>query len=336
MSREAWQDTRAARNFADSPEPFLPPVHLDEDTAWPLFASAQERDFDHFLSVRNGQIDALDEELRAVAPEVQARLRGGMQTAVEQGYVPTSALERLEPAFTRTAIQAVDQSVLGDDLATYEQSRDVLTVATDAADYDLPQTIAHELGGHKLSGGTFVRGGDGTVVRTRRGFVNHSETTETPSARHYGLDEATQHHLILSYLHGQIDTVDPDMRRDGDTSYYEHRKLLASFVFRSGGIIDLKAITRGSFEDTDEVGGTITTDRRTMVAQARMAYGAGAYRKLSLLFDAIDFDDLSAEELEERIQAPELNGDGSVSRPGSIDVSGFSFYADGEDAWPVR
>ncbi|HKX73114.1 MAG TPA: hypothetical protein VJM32_03825 [Candidatus Saccharimonadales bacterium] len=257
-----------------------------------------------------------------MVPHVHDTVRAGMQAAVAEGYAPAAALDRLEPAFTQTAIRVVDQSVLGEDLAVYEQRTDIVTLGADVADYDPEQTIAHEIGGHKVSGGTFVLR-DGQTVRIRRGFVNHG-SGEIASGRHYGLDEAVQHHMILSYAHGEFGVVDPDARTDRDRSYYEHRKLLARFVLQSAGIIDLKAITRGSFEDSGEAG-AVTTDRRTMVAQARAAYGPGAYFKLNYLFEAIDFEDMSAEELAERIRSPELNTDGSVKRAGSIDVDGLSF-----------
>jgi hypothetical protein len=321
MSREVWQNNRVTRNFPNGGGPFLPPKYIDETVALRLFSWGGKTDFKQF-------VDALDRELRTVVPEVHERLRKGMQNAVEQGYVPAYVLKRLGPAFTQTAIQAVDQSIMGDDLAAYEHGTDIMIVGTAA--YNLLQTVAHEIGGHKVSGGTFVERADSTLDRVRRGFVSDSDQAKTPAPRHYGIDEAVQHHLIVSYLHGQIDTVDPDFRKDTDMYYYEHRKLLAAFIDRSGGIIDLKAITRGSFEDTDETG-TVTTDRRTMVVQASTAYGAGAYRKLSILFDSIDFDDLFAEELAERIHPPSLNNDGSIATPGYLDIDNLTSEFDSFD-----
>jgi hypothetical protein len=324
LGRTAWQASRASSNFSgDSTGSFLPPQFVDENQAWELFQASHERNFDQLVARRVEGVEALDRELRAVVPQVHETLQEGMQAAIDAGYVPTTALERLEPAFAQTAIRAVDQAVLGEgDIAVYDQASDTMTVGTDAIEYDdnLEQTVAHEIGGHKISGGTFVTREDGTVARVRRGFVNHDEEASSlASARHYGLDEAVQQHLSLSYMHGEIDVIDPDARTDGDESYYEHRKLLSEFIDRSGDVIDPKAITRGSFEDSDEAG-AVTTDRRAMVMQARTAYGPGAYHKLSQLFDKIVYDNMSAGELAERIHSPEFNPDGSVKRPGYIDT----------------
>ncbi|HET8671849.1 MAG TPA: hypothetical protein VFM05_14885 [Candidatus Saccharimonadales bacterium] len=330
--RESWQANCVAKNFPEGGGPLLPPTPLEEDRAWELFEQSDERNFDVFVSGRAADVQALHVELQTVVSQVHARVREGMELGIHEGYVPAYALERLEVAFTQTAIRPVDQSVLGDDLAVYEQATDVMTIGADAVDYGLEQTITHEIGGHKLSGGTFITRADGTVVRVRRGFVNHDGNAATGSARHYGIDEAVQQHLSLSYLYGQFDVLDPDERTDHDTSYYGHRKLLAQFILRAGGVIDLRAITRGSFEDSSG-SGTITTDRRTMVMQASAAYGPGAYHKLSQLFDSMDFDGMSAEELAERIQGPELNADGSVNHHGRIDLEGLSSSFDEFDEY---
>lgn len=321
--RASWQAGRAAINFPESDGPFLPPRFIDDATARELFQSSDERDLDRLVTERTGRVEALAAELQAIVPEVHETVRAGMQRGIEQGYVPAAALERLEPAFTQTAIQVVDQSALRrGDLAAYDQVTDTLTIGTHASDYDPAQTIVHEIGGHKISGGTFATREDGTTERVRRGFVNYEEGV-IESNRHYGLDEAVQHHLALSYAHGQFEILDPEERDDRNLSYYDHRKLLAEFVLRSGGVVDLRAITRGSFEDSGE-SGAVTTDRRTMVTQARAAYGPGAYYKLDLLLESIDFYDLPAEELAERIHGPEFNDDGSVRRPGFIDTAGLT------------
>jgi len=319
-SRGAWQAARVAHNFSEGTGQFLPPVFMDDAQADELFQESFQPDFDQFVEARTEAVESLVEELRTLVPQVHETVRAGMQAAVEEGYVPEDVLDRLEPAFAQTAIQVVDQSVLGDDLAVYEQTTDIVTIGAEAADYDPEQTVAHEIGGHKVSGGTFVTRG-GETVRVRRGFVNHEEGVIT-SGRHYGLDEAVQHHLILSYKHGQLDTVEPDARAERDMSYYEHRKLLAEFVLRSGGVVDLKAITRGSFEDSRQ-SGAVTTDRRTMITQARAAYGPGAYFRLNQLYESMDFDEMTAEELAARIHGPEFNADGSIKRPGFIDVEGL-------------
>lgn len=107
--------------------------------------------------------------------------------------------------------------------------------------------------------------------------------------------------------------------------YYYQRKLLAAFISKAGGIIDLKTMIRASQEDTDDAD-TFLTDRRAMVTQARTAYGPGAYFKLDQLMDKIDDrnDPRSFSELISRITPPEFNPDGTVRRSGSIDVTGLS------------
>ena len=322
MSREIWQASCFEQNFTGSEGPFLAPGLVDEATAWELFQQSHHRNFDQFVADRAMTVMSFQEELHDIVPRAHDRLRTGMQLGVDQGFVPAYALDRLAPAFRQTAIQVVDQHLLGEDLAVYQQTTDIMRIGTDAADYDPEQTIIHEIGGHKVSGGTFKLQPDGTITRVRRGFVNH-EAGVVESGRHYALDEAIQHHLALSYQYGQFDILDPDMRSDYDTSYYEHRKLLSAFVLCSGGLIDLRAITRSSFEDSDATN-TVTTDRRTMVAQARAAYGPGAYFKFNLLSEAIDFEDCTAEELAIHIHGPERASDGRIITPGFIDVPNLS------------
>ena len=327
MSREAWQAECTARNFPNGDGPFLAAGFLEEESAWDFFANSGYRNFDTFIAKRRQAVEALDEELKLVVPQVQSMVYAGMKQAIAQGYVPPAALGRVETAFTQTAIQAVDPAVFKDgaSLAHYRQRTDTMVISSEAIDYDLPETIAHELGGHKISGGTFVTTRGCKMLRTRRGFVNDTAKTFSSAGRHYGLDEAVQQHLTQAYINGQIDVLNPDDRDDNDasggyeSSYYQHRKLLAAFISRSGGIIDLATITRASFEDT-EATGIESANRRAMTQQALAAYGPGAYRKLSLLFDAIDIYGDVTEELTQYIQPPELGQDGSVQSPGTIQV----------------
>ena len=300
----------------------MPPLVEDDQALMELFADSDERNFDRFAAGYNGPIRSLDQRLRLLLPRMRGIMQTGMQAGVAAGYVPAYALDRLEPAFTQTAIRAVPQSVLGEDLAAYDHETDILEVGPDAVAHSLIRTIGHELAGHKVSGGTFVTQ-DGAMLRLRRGFVSNNYIAPDASATHYGLDEAVQQHLLSSYLDGQFDILDPGMRvSKGDTAYYVERRLLAEFVLRANGLIDPRAIIRGSFEDSDE-SGAITTDRRTMVMQAGMAYGPGAYRKLSVLFDALDNRIEPFEQLVQRIREPELTASSSVRRLGSININGL-------------
>jgi hypothetical protein len=276
---------------------------------------------------RTAWVERRNRIVQAIYPAVLGRLRSGVEAGIQQGYTPPHIGHRLEVAFTHTAAWVVDPAVLEPGvLGMYEPATDMFLMSADVREREMPVVIAHELVGHKTSGGTFRRSGtdpQDPIVRSRIGFAEKEDRSQ--------LDEAVRHHMSLAYLDGDFATVDPDKRTDGNTQYYSYRKLLAEFVERSGGVIDLRRITRGSYEDTDEIH-TETADRREMMRQSRTAYGPGAYRKLQTLLQAADtIADVPGsvpgerermQALINRIHPRTINADGSVS-PGSIDITGL-------------
>jgi hypothetical protein len=318
MSREAWQAAITERRLSNGEGQFLPPQYMTPGVIAGMAQDLSPQDLNANVVHSRTKVDAAYSRVQEAVPKMHSLLLNGVRQAVEQGYVPEAALDRLGPTFTQTAVQVVDKTMLAE-MGAYYHRTDTMYVSSDAQAHALDWVVAHELGGHKLSGGTFVTSEDGRVARTRRGFVTDA------GSRHFGLDEAVQHHLILSYVNGEIDVVDPDERQDVNYVYEPERKLLAEFISRSKGIIDLKAITRGSFEDSDE-SGAATLDRRIMVQQATAAYGPGAYRKLDLLFDLADIGNKSALEVAERIEPPVVGTDGRVLQRGNIDIDEDILY----------
>ena len=301
VNRNEWQAQQTARNFPEGGEPFMSPNYIDEEVAYDLFGDSSERNFDTFLAKRHTAVSRLDEQLHTITPHVEEIVYRGITRAISAGYIPITAIERVKPAFAKTAIPAPDQSFFApSELGTYTTDTDRAALSAEALYYDPEETLAHEVGGHKISGGTFIKQADGTITCTRRGFV-------TKHGVHFGLDEAVQQHLIVAYTYGEFDVVDPDQRSDSNIVYRDFRKILATYILRSGNIVTLKNIVRSSFEDTDDSNNCFE-ERRIMVAQARAAYGPGAYYKLNLLFEAVDRLGLTAGSVTERIQ------------PGYIDI----------------
>jgi len=279
-----------------------------------------------FLGDRADRVEAASRSIYQQYPRILEQLRGGVARAVAEGYAPPVVAQRLEDAFRLTSVQLADQAALGGALGAYYAHNDSVVLSAELEPLEVATTIAHELLGHKASGGTFRRpkaDHEKGPVRTRVGFDENG--------KHEALDEAVQQHMILGYLTGDFATIDPDNSADQDRHYYNYRKLLAAFVGRSNGDIDLRNITQASYEDTDEMHADIGY-RREMVEDSIDAYGLGAYRKFAQLCkaaDAVGTGPNSTQELQaliDRIHGPVVSERG-VAAPGFIDTEGLPALA---------
>jgi hypothetical protein len=132
----------------------------------------------------------------------------------------------------------------------------------------------------------------------------------------------------MGILTGDFETFDPDQRADGDRVYYRYRKVLATFINRSGGVVHVRTFTNGYFEDTGPEGGT--KERRQLIREAREASGPGAMTKLDKLFDLSDLvDDARFDEVVlSRIHPLELDEQRHVVKQGYINTQNLPTFFD--------
>lgn len=299
------------------------PTHLGEQEL-EVLADPKVKEFLGTIAVETH--DDEHNQLLEAYQKADPLIRAGVQSGIEQRYIPDNVIGRLDDALNRTKVQLVNKEVFGivadpRFAAMYFPSADHVLIPhstlQQASQQEQIVLIAHELG-HKLAGGTFIAGPNGQPQRTRIGFSTLN--VATGSVTKDGLDEALQHHLTLAILDGDFATMDPDQRQDGDEMYHNVRKVMATFIDRAGGQIDLKAMTRGFFEDSGPDGSS--KDRRQFVAEMMHTYGSHAVAGSSKLLDLAN--DLTEEEMAThvlpRIIAPEFGEDGSMTKMGAINL----------------
>lgn len=254
-------------------------------------------------------------------PSFTRTFANGIQSGIDQGYIPGYVAARLDGALARTKVRMADGAILGIAAGEYRNDVDEVWVRHDLVELgdSIEHLLVHELT-HKLSGGTFIiegETGQGSY-RLRAGFG----TELRPKEKHLriGLNEAVTQHMTMGIVTGDFETFDPDRREDGDRRYYEYRKVVGTFIDRSKGLVDIRTLTNAFYEDT-EPNGNIEA-RRKLVREVREAYGVGALNKLEELcgltqiVDATRFDQV----ILSRIHAPEVDAQGNVVKQGWIDI----------------
>lgn len=263
-------------------------------------------------------------------PEFKNRFAEGVQRGIVEGYIPPFVQTRVEPALERTGVGLVDTRIID---GMYRGASAFYNVYADQ--FRMKPTehpglrdlnASHELF-HKLAGGTFER--DPTapdqIHRHRTGYNNISDR-EGWASKHLNLDEVVAQQLALGVVTGDFETLDPDRRADGNKGYYVRRKIVASFVDRAQGAIQVRTLTKAAFEDTDPDGGYEL--RRQLVQEVVAAYGWGAMQKLEALCDYAYSGlgtDADAEErvdpaILDRIHPPQFDDEGNIVQWGRIDI----------------
>ncbi len=262
-------------------------------------------------------------------PEISERFKIGVRLGVEKGYLPQQALGRLDNTVGQTAIRVVGHSI-GNAAGQYDSDTAIIKIGagfSEVDDKEIAETLVHELQ-HDLSGGTFRKTADGKVMRTRTGLSG--QLKDGKQGWHMALTEAINTYHEQAIMTGDFEILDPGDDRHA-TSYYGIRKLLAVAIEKSGGVMDIKTLSRASFEDTSQ--NVNTSDRRAMVGQWRRSYGLGSLRKFDHLCQAAQHLDSSyfsgptepeyysmLNDLADRIHPPILDTDGTVIKPGFIDI----------------
>ncbi len=264
-------------------------------------------------------------------PHFQETYVQGVKNGVELGYIPKSVEDRLEAALTKTTVRVADSAVLdayGSMTAYYRNDHDEIGVRHDIQEVGegFHDNLTHEFT-HKVSGGTF-KTPETDSTEFKRSRVGFSTELKPEVLNRTGLNEAVTHHVTLGILTGDFKTLDPDKREDKDNTYHSYRKVLAEFVDRSRGLIDIKTVTNAFFEDTGPEGGT--QSRRKLVQEVKQAYGPGALNKLDKLMDLTDM--IGSERFDEiifsRIHPPELDEQGHVVKQGYIDTKNLPTFYD--------
>lgn len=354
-TREDWATEKFNQNMQigaehDGKKTVLPPVMLVNSTGdgQPIVDIAGQ--VQQHLLPEQSQYDPIIEQEVLTAQEsitdqtdhIIDKLKVGVQQGVQEGYLPSNVLPNLDLELATTAVMVLDSRILdrlnveeeSEIHGDYNEKTDIVRLAHDLSPSELEGTLIHEYL-HKLSGGTFRFDEDKGFVRTRTGFSEKKDSgtssgSEVTEQRHECLNEAVNSHLERAVADGDFATIDPDMRNEGpeDDFNYVYRSVLADFIEKSGGVIDLKTITRAAFEENGEQ--PVTTERRAMVRQARAAYGTGAFRKFEKICRAIEYLDPVEEAFQskllgmyERIKGPEIGPNGEIVRPGSIDTEGL-------------
>ncbi len=287
-----------------------------------------------YLFDRQGEVDTAAQEVKTVYPELVKELSAGIKDGIHKGYIPSEVASRL-PSLEQTNVKVVDIGIVREEdplaAAEYDSSGDTVRIGhAHVGDTATSMMVKHELL-HKVSGGTFVQDPEtGSYSRSRISFGNHEHRhKDEHENRRTGINEAVNQHLTMGVETGDFETFDPDRRTDRDRTYYGSRKVVATGLDRSQGVMSVRALTRASFEDTSASAMNMG-ERRELVKEASAAYGPGAMRKISALANAAEAiapDDPKyhdrLQELTDRIHAPELNADGTVCAVGSIDIEGL-------------
>jgi hypothetical protein len=279
-----------------------------------------------YLQDRARSVEATEALLRREYPKIAKLFEAGVREGIAQEYIPADVEARIHPAITKTALQVVDPNAYETEhtQGDYEYDRDILTISGDLGQINLhylTEAVIHELK-HKISGGRFANSAAGEPERTRMGFEDDARP-----GKYVGLTELIDQQVVLGILTGDFATIDPDQRQGDTKIYYAYRKLFAAHLEKAGGLIDLKPVTRSSFEDSDDTRFRLA-DRRIMVRQFRTAYGPDALSELDLLLREADtiIDPNNAiqrqrlQQLMNCIKGPVMSADGSVLSHGYVDM----------------
>jgi hypothetical protein len=282
-------------------------------------------------------IDARDissshQALIEIWPTFKETFLDGIEKGIAEGYIPADVISRLGPGLTKTSVRIADAAVLwafGAISAYYSDEYDEIGVRHDVtkAGEKYIDNLAHEFI-HKISGGTFISPDKGSTKYSRARVGYSTSSTIPEDINKIGINEAVTQHLALGVLTGDFETVSPEKRDDGDKIYKEYRKILATFIDRSMGLVNLKTITNGFFEDSGPKGSTEL--RRKLVRETKNAYGAGALNKLDKLMELSDI--VKAEKFDEiilsRIHPPKLDASHNIIEKGYIDTSNLPTFYD--------
>lgn len=224
-----------------------------------------------YLSTRAKNVEANKGEITSAWPETVHLVKAGFTKGRTLGYIPEELTdEEIDDRLSSVVIQLRDPLLTESSIGYYDLEEDYVTLQVkDPA--DKLRVLVHELR-HRISGGTFKKTG-GLIQRERAGF-------QSPNKKEGGLhnnrfDEAVNEHITTSLINGNWDVMDPTKRKDG--GYWLERYVLSSLIDKSGGLIDIKTITRAGFEDTTPEGGVVR--RREMMQQFLSAYQPGTIKR---------------------------------------------------------
>lgn len=290
-----------------------------------------------FIKARRQKIIDKNVFVRDTYPKVMEIFEAGLREGHKLGYIPDEVDEdRIFDTLSGVGIQLVDAPIINEEhnkpvSGDYSGPLDLIRLNADNNPFELRDTAIHELR-HRIGGGTFIgktvfaglsKDGDPeyfpvpVVLRHRTGFQQNG--------RHRGTDEALVEHSTQAILHGEWNILDPTRRTEMPSTYVVERVMLADFIEKSGGIIDLKTLMRANFEDTEPNGKF--PERRLMMRQARQAYGQGAYHKLDRLMEYAQAKFPAAQgrkqlkEILDHIHPPVLDQFGNVTEVGWIDTN---------------
>ena len=314
-------------NKAKLPDSFDQPPETIELPDIPSLV-VQDPEVKNYIS--NRDLTPQNEALIKAWPEFISDYKDGLERGIKLGYIPAFVKDRLSDAFAKTRVRVVEaaaMSLVGPTTNAYYRANDD-SVGVRHNSSDTSEHLTHEFT-HKTSGGTFKHVADQAAEPNlspyQRLRIGYSSISNKDTLIRTGLNEAVTEHITLGILTGDFETFDPDQRADGNNIYYDFRKIYATAIKRSQGIIDVKTVTNGFYEDTESQGNI--SARRKFVGEFVDAYGVGALNKLEKLCEACDI--VNQEKLDEvilsRIHAPEIDADGKVVKKGSIDM----------DNWPT-
>jgi hypothetical protein len=345
------EDPAALNYFAYAEAAFgeLKPKHVEE-------LRKDETTLD-YIEARRANVDHA--KLVEVWPEFVERYEAGQAAGIEQGYIPAVAAERFAKSQKLTSVRLADAAVLnvnGAD-ADYDMERHQVRLndVRNKTKEQIVLNLAHEFV-HDDSGGTYLPKAatdentihEGPIpgvqsfpgvdsIRSRTGYSNGLDIDKMTKP---GLVEAVTQHIALGILDGDFETFDPMQRQDGDRTYMQRRQVYAASVLNSEGIVQVKHLSNGIYEDTGP-GGSFT-DRRTMVRAYVDAYGWGAVRKLEklcVMAEKMDSDPtgiVTEKLILSRIHPPMVDVNGVVIKRGYIDVESPLGSLDEDDAAKIK
>lgn len=296
-----------------------------------LSTSQRRRDL-----IKSDTAHAMEAGLEEVRSMTDDRYRQGLVSAIERGYLPAEALRRFEESLRHTSIRTTSEALgeigkdrfsghydpIRNEVISYNPIKidsDEVKVVSDRVD-----TLGHEFG-HNNSGGTYLRGTDGNIYRTRTGFSDYtglSDLSNFDSSSKYtkmGLNEAVNQIVNLGILTGDFETLDPDKRVDGIMTRYGVRKLLAVVYEKAQGQLNVRTLTNAFAEETGPGGGLGA--RRKLITEFVRVYGHGSLRALEVLMSNLESVGESPYMISrhlECVHAPEFDDSGNLVRSGYI------------------
>ena len=319
--------------FKSHQNPFLEdsedvPVESDE-TRTRILNDTKVKEF-----IGSRDVSPAHQKLAEVWPQFLDTFMLGVKNGIRQGYIPAEVEKRLDSALRLTSTRVADSAVLDTYSpainAYYLNNRDEVGLRDNLADGEYHDDLVHEYT-HKISGGTF-RAVDETNLQGKtvgaRSRVGYATEIRPEELKRTGLNEAVTHHLTLGILTGDFETFDPDERTVDDHTYYSYRKVVGDFITKSQGLIDVKTVTNGFYEDTGPEGGV--SARKKFIGEVVQAYGHRALNKLEKLCELSDIvnSDRLGKVVLSRINPPVLDEHGRIIRPGNVDSENLPTFYD--------